>query len=1783
MKKKFFDHQVIKKTAARAFFFSVVIFAFLMFFAPSALAAVLFQDTFESGDFSAWPSITQTMGTTSVTTISHRSGEYSFLSEIQTSPSYITRKASLTASVATTSIMFLKIHFLIPDSFVYNQDNLSVVFASLAKTGVGALNSLGIYKTGGNLYLNSSIGGLGSTVLTRNAWHCAELEYDKSGGVTRIYLDGVQEIEITGQTFTQDTNELRIGLNTNVPNVAGSIEIDDVTVSDERILYSPVEIFLRHAPFFGHIGLKVQTFLAGILSTDSFRAILSGDNGYYDNVYEGSAPLSSSFDFDVNLRNLAIGNYTLTVQLLDAGGSMIFQSAETFNKPYAGVPVSGIDENAAININGQPTFFVTPFHLSVNLLPLWSDGQYINTLYGGEFTNSLSLYDGYINDGFSEGLRTIGPNRAYDWEGVNSRGTYYPNLTEIEQYVNTLKDNEGTLMWTWIDEPVSLNSSAAGSYKSMVEMVDGWKDKCHELDPQHLVVVDDWATVAGMENIQRLYTFPNLIADVYSFDYYAIEFAWGANLGNTITEFAQIATNYYNWNFGLIPFFAYVETSDVRPLGYSNPYTQYPPTQEQVRMLSWIAIVHGAKGISWYHYQGKIPPENYSVMNEMTRLANSYGSVILSSEPEDISISDDANDKYNRVDTMIRETDTDIYVYAVRVTETTGEWVDPSEPENINVNFNLVGGPEISFAEDILFATSSVHEEFDSPTTTGTFSFTLTNTPIEPGTVIIGGGRLSSNSDVGYPTGWYRVYDDGLGNLNTLQDSSVYWEDSEGTIDYNTGEVSVTFYGSIDAGSEKIHAGYVPVGRERSVPVVDGSFSDSFSPASVHIYKISKDVSSSTASSIDNINHYAWSENVGWLDFGSTAGNVIISDSSLFGYVYGEKIGWIDLNPAIGGVVNDGQGHLTGYAWGENVGWILFHPLIGGGVTISSSTGEFSGYAYGENIGWISFNCSNTTSCGTLDYKVKTDWRPTTETTYTLTYTAGTNGSITGTSPQTVSANEAGSAVTAIPNTGYSFVDWSDSSTTNPRTDTNVTENISVTANFAINTYTITFNNNGGDTQANPTTKTAVNGGNVGTLPTAPTRTGYVFASWNTQADGNGSIFTASTAVTGNLTVYAKWTINTYTITSSAGTHGSISPLGATTKNYGTSQLYTIATTTAGYHINDVLVDSVSVGTSSSYTFDSINANHSISVTFASSTPLYALSYAAGSNGSITGDSPQTVTSGEDGTAVTAVANTGYHFVNWSDLSTSNPRTDTNVTGNISVSANFAINTYTITATTGANGTVSPSGVITLNYGASQTYTIATSTLNYHVADIIVDGDSVGTTSLSYTFSNVTANHTISATFSPNPETPATTYTVGGTISGLSGTVVLQNNTANNLSVSANGSFTFTIELANSASYAVTVLTNPNNQTCSVTGGTGTISSANVTSVTITCTTNTSSGGGGGGGGGSAITIPKVTNATATADNQQITLNWTNPSVTWYFNGVKILRKQNSAPASSGDTTATVVYTSDNKLISSFVDTGLIDNQKYYYAIYSYYNSSYSQPTIVFATTDLNNSEEQATSTEENGNNEEQTEDTNTNTNTNANGNYTTLYGLPGNIVDQVSQEEAKQVREQTTFINFSDIEKTIYQKVTTLAERALTQNDKYNLAYFIHDGTQTTKIIGAGERGGSIASFHSAFGRLPKTELDWQDIIKIANGRWPTQRSLTAENRAKVQFKKVYLRDANMNQANDNAAVTVMAYGLRPANRNMNSEKVAILTFKYVYKKNPSTAEEWDVVRAIAYSGSKR
>src|SRR5512137_816992 len=94
--------------------------------------------------------------------------------------------------------------------------------------------------------------------------------------------------------------------------------------------------------------------------------------------------------------------------------------------------------------------------------------------------------------------------------------------------------------------------------------------------------------------------------------------------------------------------------------------------------------------------------------------------------------------------------------------------------------------------------------------------------------------------------------------------------------------------------------------------------------------------------------------------------------------------------------------------------------------------------------------------------------------------------------------------------------------------------------------------------------------------------------------------------------------------------------------------------------------------------------------------------------------------------------------------------------------APLAIDVFSITASAGANGTVTPAGVTNVNYNGGQSYTITPST-GYHVADVLVDGVSVGAVT-SHTFSNVTANHTIDASFAIDAFTITASAGANGTV-----------------------------------------------------------------------------------------------------------------------------------------------------------------------------------------------------------------------------------------------------------------------------------------------------------------------------------------------------------------------------------------------------------------------------------
>ncbi len=282
--------------------------------------------------------------------------------------------------------------------------------------------------------------------------------------------------------------------------------------------------------------------------------------------------------------------------------------------------------------------------------------------------------------------------------------------------------------------------------------------------------------------------------------------------------------------------------------------------------------------------------------------------------------------------------------------------------------------------------------------------------------------------------------------------------------------------------------------------------------------------------------------------------------------------------------------------------------------------------------------------------------------------------------------------------------------------------------------------------------------GDVVTLTATPLISS-TFVGWSGDVSGTSSPITLT--MDANKTITATFAINTYVITPTAGANGNITPSTPQAVTYGASQTFTITPNT-GYHIANVGVDGVSQGAIDLYAFTNITANHTISAAFAINT--YTITPTAGAHGTITPSTPQTVNYGASQT-FTITPNTGYHIAEVGvDGISQGPigfYTFNNVTANHTISAAFAINTFIITPTAGAHGTITPSTPQTVNYGASQTFTITPNT-GYHIAEVGVDGISQGSIGL-YAFTNVMASHTITAAFALNaPNTYTLTVNYAG-------------------------------------------------------------------------------------------------------------------------------------------------------------------------------------------------------------------------------------------------------------------------------------------------------------------------------------------------------------------------------------------------------------------------------------
>ncbi|RPH33071.1 MAG: T9SS C-terminal target domain-containing protein [Bacteroidales bacterium] len=161
---------------------------------------------------------------------------------------------------------------------------------------------------------------------------------------------------------------------------------------------------------------------------------------------------------------------------------------------------------------------------------------------------------------------------------------------------------------------------------------------------------------------------------------------------------------------------------------------------------------------------------------------------------------------------------------------------------------------------------------------------------------------------------------------------------------------------------------------------------------------------------------------------------------------------------------------------------------------------------------------------------------------YTITFDSKGGSAV---ASKTAEFNSTITAPSTPTRTGYTFAGWYKDEAFTSIWDFNsdvVTTNATLYAKWTINTYTVTFNTQGG----NSISSVSANFNSTITTPSTPTRTGYTFNGWYKEASCTNQWAFATDVVTSNITLYAKWTINAYTVTFNTQGGSAISSVSAT-------------------------------------------------------------------------------------------------------------------------------------------------------------------------------------------------------------------------------------------------------------------------------------------------------------------------------------------------------------------------------------------------------------------------------------------------------------------------------------------------------------------------------------------------------------------------------------------------------------------------------------------------------------
>jgi len=367
--------------------------------------------------------------------------------------------------------------------------------------------------------------------------------------------------------------------------------------------------------------------------------------------------------------------------------------------------------------------------------------------------------------------------------------------------------------------------------------------------------------------------------------------------------------------------------------------------------------------------------------------------------------------------------------------------------------------------------------------------------------------------------------------------------------------------------------------------------------------------------------------------------------------------------------------------------------------------------------------------------------------TMTITSTSAPNGTISP-SGELEAVRGSNKTYTIRPNPGHHIVDilvdGVSVGVVGTYTFENITDPHSIHAVFGIDTFSVTSSFEGTGSISPSGTVALTRGSDQTYIMTADA--GHHIA--DVLVDG-AAVGAVSTYTFNNIAephaIHAVFAVDTFIVNAGAEGGGSISPSGAMELAHGGNQTYTIAAD-AGHHIVDVLVDGISVGAAGSYVLENITGPHTIHAVFAVN--MFAVTAGSEGSGSISPSGSLQLESGSTQT-YTIAADTGHHIadvlVDGISMGAVGTYTFESIAVSHTIHAVFGIDTFSVTSSAEAGGTISPFGLQEVNYGSNQTYTI-TADAGHHIADVMVDGVSVGAMD-SYTVGNITEPRTIHALF----------------------------------------------------------------------------------------------------------------------------------------------------------------------------------------------------------------------------------------------------------------------------------------------------------------------------------------------------------------------------------------------------------------------------------------------------